>query len=427
MLNIVGELLQLVQTLLPAGCRCSVPSLPSLLAHASGSGSPASCQSALSALATLSRLHAMFKRRPTPCSLFLDQLLTFAGSWHRESIAGHRLPRSQLYQMIVRDTEESIKESVVLSNKDPFFWNWNVIRSILKSRCESFRRLDDSSSRTFVRRLVEYFKPSSNRFSRQKLGQPQTHPYTLAGCELLDFLVESEEGEASRALADLLEDISEQVAAIQGGASAHDCLFSPHHVTHSMCQDYFLFLGRLCHHSRGTKALENAGIFQRVILSKVLKSPVEASRLYATRFLLVLARAHVTDFAKWGIELLVMQLYDPSPAVSLAASDILDEACDYKPYLESLVGLRPSLLHLGDRGLLLLVRFLSLPAGFAYLHDANFVAKELERWNNANNVNAKHVVRDAFLPPHLLGQLVQHPRGVELLSKEISMLQRHFQ
>jgi hypothetical protein len=69
---------------------------------------------------------------------------------------------------------------------------------------------------------------------------------------------------------------------------------------------------------------------RRIILSKVLKSPVEGSRLYATKFLLVLIRAHTPDFANWGMELLVMQLYDPSIQVSLVASDILDEACDHQ-------------------------------------------------------------------------------------------------
>jgi len=68
----------------------------------------------------------------------------------------------------------------------------------------------------------------------------------------------------------------------------------------------------------------------RNILSKVLKSPVEGSRLYATKFLLVLIRAQSPDFETWGMELLVMQLYDASIQISLAASDILDEACDHQ-------------------------------------------------------------------------------------------------
>lgn len=68
----------------------------------------------------------------------------------------------------------------------------------------------------------------------------------------------------------------------------------------------------------------------RVILSEVLTAPSESSRLYATQFLLVLLRARLPDFQKWGIELLVMQLYDQSKAVSLAAIAILGEATEEK-------------------------------------------------------------------------------------------------
>jgi hypothetical protein len=45
---------------------------------------------------------------------------------------------------------------------------------------------------------------------------------------------------------------------------------------------------------------------------------------------LVLLRARLVDFQKWGIELLVMQLYDQSKAVSLAAIAILGEAVEEK-------------------------------------------------------------------------------------------------
>lgn len=35
-------------------------------------------------------------------------------------------------------------------------------------------------------------------------------------------------------------------------------------------------------------------------------------------------------FSTWGVELLVVQLYDRSPAVLWEALDILDEACEDK-------------------------------------------------------------------------------------------------
>ena len=58
-----------------------------------------------------------------------------------------------------------------------------------------------------------------------------------------------------------------------------------------------------------------------------------------------------------------------------------------------MVNLRPSLLHLGDRGLLLLIRFLSLPAGFKFLLDANFAVNELERWRKVKLAGESSAVR----------------------------------
>ena len=78
------------------------------------------------------------------------------------------------------------------------------------------------------------------------------------------------------------------------------------------------------------------GSGNRNILSKVLVSPSEAARLFTTRYLRTLARAHIPEFHKWGVELLVAQLYDQSPAVSLAALDVLQELCDEEVFLSLL-------------------------------------------------------------------------------------------
>ncbi len=43
--------------------------------------------------------------------------------------------------------------------------------------------------------------------------------------------------------------------------------------------------------------------------------------------------------------------------------------------------MRPSVLHLGYKGAMLLARFLSVPAGFKFLSDANYVNHELQRWH----------------------------------------------
>lgn len=126
-------------------------------------------------------------------------------------------------------------------------------------------------------------------------------------------------------------------------------------------------------------------MFYRRILTSALSSQSDDARHYATKFLRVLVRAKLPGFSKWGIELLVNQLDDKNRAIALSALDILEEAIHDKMYLESLIALKPSLTHLGDRGLLLLVCFLSLPSGFKFLHDANFLRSEIEKWKVSFN------------------------------------------
>lgn len=52
--------------------------------------------------------------------------------------------------------------------------------------------------------------------------------------------------------------------------------------------------------------------------------------------------------------------------------------------LLALVKLRPSVLHLGVKGALLLARLLSIPDGFKFLTDANYVDHELRKWRNVS-------------------------------------------
>lgn len=261
---------------------------------------------------------------------------------------------------MAKESEDALKESGVLLYKDGLSWNWDIVRSILKSKNDTLLKLEDSNHRTFVKRLVHFYKPSSNRFSRVEQGnnRKQTNTYTLAGIELLDVLLLAEEVEGSRLTGELLRDIHGHIDVILSAKSAHDCLFSPHHINNSLCQDYFLFIGHLCQSKKGFNVLEDSGLLSllhrlvsntnhdcyiklvvscldyatpgitRQILETVLSSGSESSRLYATQFMVVLLRARVPNFHEWGVSLVLNQLKDNSKSVRLAALNILDEACD---------------------------------------------------------------------------------------------------
>ncbi|GAB0203087.1 rapamycin-insensitive companion of mTOR [Grus japonensis] len=174
----------------------------------------------------------------------------------------------------------------------------------------------------------------------------------------------------------------------------------------------------------------------------------ESCRLYATKHLRVLLRANVEFFSNWGIELLVTQLHDKNKTISSEALDILDEACEDKANLHALIQMKPALSHLGDKGLLLLLRFLSIPKGFSYLNERGYVTKQMEKWQKEYNLKYVELIEEqlnealttyrkpvdgdnyvrrsnqrlqrphVYLPVHLYGQLVHHKTGCHLLESQ---------
>ncbi|XP_020282297.1 rapamycin-insensitive companion of mTOR isoform X2 [Pseudomyrmex gracilis] len=410
---LLGALLHLAHSLLPSELCDLTPPLPNLLQHAS-----AGKHQALAAVTILERMHTMMRRRPTPASLFLDRILQ-AGTWLRPTLPRRQRPSGKHWLRIGRESPITplLKDAQVLSTKDALAWNWPVVRAILRSREDSTRILHDSDHRLFMKRLVRYFKPSWNGYSRVELGTSATlaREATLAGCDLLNCLLELHEPEGARLLNELIGDIAEQINNISTAESAHDCLFSPRHMSTTCCQKYFLFLGQLSHSAKGTVVLKSFNLLEKLqdlalatnhdcyvklivssldysrdgpnrkVLSKIISdATLWSTRLYATQFLRLILRARMTDAVRWAMLLLVDRLSDNSTAVALAALEALHEACEETEYLEALLQQGGQsrnwdkwLQHLGDKGYLLKIRFYSLQQGFASFA---MPSEELEKW-----------------------------------------------
>lgn len=69
--------------------------------------------------------------------------------------------------------------------------------------------------------------------------------------------------ESIRLLTDYFSDINAQLVAISTAKSAHDCLFSPQHMNSTMCQQYFLYIGRMCRSKSGVNILINTHILKQ--------------------------------------------------------------------------------------------------------------------------------------------------------------------
>jgi len=230
-----------------------------------------------------------------------------------------------------------VKESQVIPNRDPQSWKWEAVMSVLRWPSEGLKRLEDSNYKIFIKKLTDYFKPSSNMFSRLELATQRTRDHARIGASLIDFLVSSivynteierrtaVEPDSLLYLDELLADIFEIVKEVINSASAHDCMLSPSRISNTACQLYFLFIGRLTSTEQGRMSLERQdarsmllsllgnrmdvylklvvscvdyrSVDWRVILSKALSGHSEAGRLYTIRWLGVLARMGFPSFS----------------------------------------------------------------------------------------------------------------------------------
>lgn len=121
---------------------------------------------------------------------------TAAGAKANNGAKRSSLKRARFMQFFdnINENERLIKDSNVLGNKDANMWDWDIVITIFRSDSLG-SKLDDQTCTRFIRRIIDYFKPSNNRFSHQDLTRynRQLPPYVTAGLELLDWLQQSQE------------------------------------------------------------------------------------------------------------------------------------------------------------------------------------------------------------------------------------------
>ncbi|XP_069602026.1 rapamycin-insensitive companion of mTOR isoform X2 [Ranitomeya imitator] len=471
---ILGELLHMANTILPHSHSHHLHCLPTLVNMAASFDiSKEKRLRASAAVTCLKRFHEMKKRGPKPFSLYLDHTVQKAVASHQKWDQHMRVQKDIF---ILKDLEDALvmnlRDSQVLNHKENLEWNWNLIGTILKWPNVNMRNCKDEQLHRFVRRLLFFYKPSSSLYANLELDYSKAKQLTVVGCQFTEFLLESED-DGQGYLEDLVKDIVAWMVSISGMKQERS--LQNNGLLTTLCQYYLLFIGTLSCHPHGVKMLEKCNVFQcllnlcslknqdhllklavssldysrdglaRVILSKTLTASPDSCRLYATKHLRVLLRANVEFFSNWGIELLVTQLHDKNKNISTEALDVLDEACEDKANLHALIQMKPALSHLGDKGLLLLLRFLSIPKGFSYLNERGYVTKELEKWQKEYNLKYVDLIEEqlnealttyrkpvdgdnyvrrsnqrvmrpyVYLPVHLYGQLVHHKTGCQLL------------
>lgn len=170
---------------------------------------------------------------------------------------------------MLREGEDAVKETGVLSSNDAYTWDWNLISILLKSENRMRLSLHDSSHRTFIKKLIEFYMPSKNKYSHMDLGPSKTNIiYTTVGVDLINFLTDLKELDFNgfkplNVILELFKDILHNVIAITASRSVHDCLFSPQHMMNTHCQSYFLFIGQFARTDVGLKVLDDIDMFTK--------------------------------------------------------------------------------------------------------------------------------------------------------------------
>ncbi|KAK0646435.1 Rapamycin-insensitive companion of mTOR, N-term-domain-containing protein [Cercophora newfieldiana] len=377
-------------------------------------------------------------------------------------------------------------DSCVLSSSNYNKWNWDIILRLIDGPLTNGKRLEEAiKASKFIKRIMSFYRPFKYKFSEIKSSR-NTQKYVRAGCSLMHALLQSPEGVKYLSDNKLLRQIAECLAQCDptSGLTAQYPMFSKDRLTDTLCGGYFPMLGVLSGDVKGMQMMDRWRIFNmmyrivdlkqrpdliklmlsnfdyalpghpRVLLSKALTAGTKdirinatnALRKYATRPRMT-AQGHELGDAKWAIQLLVTQLYDPEVEVCATAVKILEKACNTKNQLEYIVECRPALDHLGEIGAPLLLRFLSTSIGYHYLDGLDYISNEMDDWflgrndsyvgvieaslarsfqghqdDHTNRISVfddeQEMEADSHVPPHFYRELTRTQEGCKLLSEK---------
>ncbi|KAI8634900.1 Rapamycin-insensitive companion of mTOR, N-term-domain-containing protein [Xylariaceae sp. FL1651] len=336
-------------------------------------------------------------------------------------------------------------DSGVLGHSNPTKWKWEIVLRIIEGPLTNGKRLEEAiKASKFIKRVVGFYRPFKYRFSEVP-NTRTTQKYVRVGCALMHTLLQTAEG------------IAECLAQCDptSGLTAQYPMFSRDRLTDTLCGGYFPMLGVLSSESKGLQMLERWRIFNmmyhivdfkqrpdliklilanldyglqghpRVLLSKSLTAGTKEMRIHATNILRKYATSHritptgeVISDAKWAIQLLVTQLYDPEVEVCATAVKILEKACNSKPLLEYIVECRPALDHLGEIGAPLLLRFLSTSIGYHYLDGLDYISNEMDDWFLGRNDTYVSLI-EASLARSFLEHIDDHPNRLSIYEDDI--------
>jgi hypothetical protein len=320
-----------------------------------------------------------------------------------------------------------IKRSHVESTKEWQQWDWDVIMELLEGPLTQPVRLAEALKGKFIKRICGFYRCSQDDrgFFAHFPWVPDHVSYLRPACHLYTLLMSHPDGNQFLKTDRRGQLFNEIAAALElesnPGVATADAkrLFSPANCETTMIREYFTLIGLVSSFKDGRACLNESRVIQRLtsldkqpgkdylrrlvisnldytvdgparnLLQVWMASGSKAFRLYATCLLRALLRANVEDFADWGIEVLVTQLYTEQEVAELALS-VLEESVQQPRYLQALIRKSPPLVQLSrtlPAASNLIIRFLSMPDGYAFLEHHDWIGHALEGWRSQKHID----------------------------------------
>ena len=277
--------------------------------------------------------------------------------------------------------ETQLKKSVVLKDKEPFNWDWMIIKEILEDSLGNTGILTELLKDKFVRRLGGFFRCDSGEkgYFAHLQWEPENIKFIHCASKFYQVLLSEEVGlkflkedRRGKIFEEVTKELGTTIGYIKSFQSSNPTkpskLFNRITIQRTMTREYFAILGKI--YAVGKSFLDKLGIFELIktlssypqldYLSRVILSNLDyggeggsssqqllklsansvcsnSLRMHIINILRVIMMSRTKDF-EWGIEILATHLnYDEE--VRLSALSVLHEAANYPPYLDVIVRL----------------------------------------------------------------------------------------
>eukprot|EP01084_Bolivina_argentea_P220668 373938_1 len=329
-----------------------------------------------------------------------------------------------------------LKQTKVILTKDFMLWDMNAVWKVLNGPLWYVDNLQSAFKTKFIKRLLQYLKPSRQFFSQLKWSIT-TIRHAQCACQLFRLLISTDDGcknqHFQELILELFECLKDQINANlkKRRPNLSHQPFSRSSIRYTLSRVYLILVGILSESERGINFFQQhhmlAFLFpltrkeitdhdmdkNRIVgpndyLLRLIATNLDyavsddfrmlypqwmSSGSYYLRKCLIthlelLYRAQMPKFDEWSINVLAVILKDKEQRLALTALKVLEKinlsqhSIKSSQYLIDLIYTQPTDSIIGIYGQFLFIKMLSTKQGFEFLKSTGWLNKKRESWSN---------------------------------------------